>query len=88
MIIKVRVLPGFSKNEVVSRIGSVLRVQLVSKDVDSDETNKILKKVVAEFFGIKEKDVYIRKGQRGKEKTIELEGKSEEEFKQILDCIP
>ncbi len=88
MIIKVRVLPCSTKNEIVTRIGSVLRVQLVTKEVDSEETNKVLKKVVAEFFGIKEKNVYIRKGQKGKEKTIELEGKSEEDFRQILDCIP
>lgn len=88
MIIKVRVLPNSSKNEIISRIGSVLRVQLVTKEVDSEETNKLLRKVIAEFFEVKEKDVYIRKGQKGKEKTIELEGKSEEEFRQILDCIP
>jgi uncharacterized protein YggU (UPF0235/DUF167 family) len=88
MIIKVRVLPKSPKNEIVTRIGSVLRVQLLAKDVDSEDTNRMLKKVIAEFFCTKEKDVYIRKGQKGKEKTIELEGKSEEEFRQILDCIP
>lgn len=88
MIIKVRVLPNAKKNEIVSRIGSVLRVQLVTKSVEDEETNETLKKVIAEFFGIKEKDVYIRKGHRGKEKTVELEGKSEEEFRKILDYIP
>jgi uncharacterized protein YggU (UPF0235/DUF167 family) len=88
MIIKVRVLPNSPKNEIVTRIGSVLRVQLVTKDVDSEETNKMLKKVIAEFFEVKEKDVFIRRGQKGKEKTVELEGKSEEEFRQILDRIP
>lgn len=88
MIIKVRVLTNSPKNEIVSRIGAVVRVQLVTKDVDSDETNKVLKRVVAEFFGVREKNIFIRKGQKGKEKTIELEGKTEEEFKEILDCIP
>ncbi len=88
MIIKVRVLPNSPKNEIVSRIGAVVRVQLTTKDVGSEETNKLLKQVIAEFFGIKEKNIYIRKGHRGKEKTIELEGKTEEEFKELLDCIP
>ena len=59
MIIKVRVLPASRKNEIVTRIGSVLRVQLVTKDVDSEETNKVLKKVVAEFFEVKEKEVFL-----------------------------
>jgi len=41
-----------------------------------------------EFFGVKEKDIHLRKGHRGKEKTIEIEGKSDEEIRQLLDCIP
>ncbi|MFN3551091.1 MAG: DUF167 domain-containing protein [Endomicrobiia bacterium] len=88
MIIKVRVLPNSKNNEIVSRIGTVLRVCVTTKDVDSDETNNLVKKIVAEFFGVKEKDIYLRKGQRGKEKTIEIEGKSDEEIKELLDCIP
>ncbi len=88
MIIKVRVLPNSKNNEIVSRIGTVLRVCVKTKDVDSDETNNLIKKIVAEFFGVKERDIYLRKGQRGKEKTIEIEGKSDEEIKELLDCIP
>lgn len=88
MIIKVRVLPNSENNEIVSRIGTVLRVCVTTKDVDSEETNNLVKKIIAEFFGVKEKDVYLRKGQRGKEKTIEIEGKSDEEIKELLDCIP
>jgi uncharacterized protein YggU (UPF0235/DUF167 family) len=88
MIIKVRVLPNSKNNEIVSRIGTVLRVCVTTKDVDSDETNNLVKKIIMEFFGVKEKDIHLRKGHRGKEKTIEIEGKSDEEIRQLLDCIP
>ncbi len=88
MIIKARVVPNSKHNEIVSRIGTVLRVCVKNKDVDSDKTNELVKKIIAEFFGVKLKDVYLRKGHRGKEKTIEIEGKSEEELRRLLDCIP
>lgn len=88
MIIKVRVLPNSKENEIVSRIGTVLRVCVKTKDVDSEETNELVRKIIAEFFGVKLKDVYLRKGHRGKEKTIEIEGKPDEEIKELLDCIP
>lgn len=88
MILKVRVLPNSKNNEIVSRIGSVLRVCVTTSKVDSDETNALVKKIIAEFFNVKEKDVYLRKGQRGKEKTLEIEGKSDQEIKNLLDCIP
>lgn len=88
MIIKVRVVPNSKNNEIVSRVGSVIRMCVKTKDVDSDETNEIVRKAIAEFFGVKLKDIYLRKGHRGKEKTIEIEGKSEEELKELMDCIP
>lgn len=88
MIIKARVLPNSKHNEIVSRVGCVLRVCVTTKDVDSDETNNLVKKIIAEHFGVKLKDVYLRKGHRGKEKTIEIEGKSDEEIRELLDCIP
>lgn len=88
MIIKVRVVPNSKNNEIVSRVGSVIRMCVKTKDVDSDETNEIVRKAIAEFFGVKLKDIYLRKGHRGKEKTIEIEGKSDEELKELMDCIP
>ena len=59
MIIKVRVIPTTGNNEVISRIGSVLRVNII-----------------------------IVKGAKGKEKTVEVRDKSEEELRKIMDSIP
>ena len=51
MIIKVRVISTTGDNEVVSRIGSVLRVKVKTKKLDS-EANDILKYFMADFFSV------------------------------------
>lgn len=87
MIIKVRVIPTAGENEVVSRIGSVLRVKVKTTSVDS-EANSILKVFMAEFFDVPEAEINIVKGAKGKEKTVEVLGKPEEALKKIMDAIP
>jgi uncharacterized protein YggU (UPF0235/DUF167 family) len=32
--------------------------------------------------------IFLRKGERGREKTIEITGRSEEELDEVLDTIP
>lgn len=87
MIIKVRVISTAGDNEVVSRIGSVLRVKVKTKKLDS-EANDILKYFMADFFSVDEEDINIIKGNKGKEKTVEVRGKSEEALKKVMDAIP
>ena len=87
MIIKVRVISTSGDNEVVSRIGSVLRVKFKTKKLDS-EANDILKYFMADFFSVGEEDINIIKGNKGKEKTVEVRGKSEEALKKVMDAIP
>ncbi len=87
MIIKVRVISTSGDNEVVSRIGSVLRVKVKTKKLDS-EANDILKYFMADFFSVNEEDINIIKGNKGKEKTVEVRGKSEEALKKVMDAIP
>lgn len=87
MIIKVRVISTAGDNEVVSRIGSVLRVKVKTQKLDS-EANDILKYFMADFFSVTEEDINIIKGNKGKEKTVEVRGKSEEALKKVMDAIP
>ena len=87
MIIKVRVISTSGDNEVVSRIDSVLRVKNKTKKLDS-EANDILKYFMADFFSVSEEDINIIKGNKGKEKTVEVRGKSEEALKKVMDAIP
>lgn len=87
MIVKVRVIPNAPENEVVSRIGSVLRVKVAAPAVD-DKANSALKKYLAEFFEVSTKTVNITRGANGREKTVEISGRTEEELKRVMESIP
>ncbi len=88
MIIKVRLIPGAQRNEVISRIGSVLRVKITHKKVDDDPANAIMKAFLADFFNVSEESIILVKGAKGKEKTVEVRDKSEEALRKIMDAIP
>lgn len=88
MIIKVRVIPTSGHNEIISRIGSVLRMKIKNKKVDDDAANAMMKTFLADFFAVREDQIIIVKGAKGKEKTVEVRDKSEEELRKIMDSIP
>ena len=88
MIIKVRLIPTTGRNEVISRIGSVLRVKIKNKKVDDVSANALMKTFLADFFNVAEESIIIVKGAKGKEKTVEVHDKSEEELRKIMDSIP
>ncbi|MCX5797074.1 MAG: DUF167 domain-containing protein [Elusimicrobia bacterium] len=87
MIVKVRLMPGAEDNEIVNRIGSVLRVRVTAPAMD-DKANATLKDYLAEFFEVPPLKVNILRGMNGCEKTVEIVGRSEEQFKQVMACIP
>jgi len=87
MIVKVRVIPKSLDNEVVSRIGSVLRVKVTAPKLD-DEANNTLRDFLADFFDVAPRSVNIIRGAKGREKTVEIIGKSEESLRRVMDSIP
>jgi uncharacterized protein (TIGR00251 family) len=87
MIIKVRVIPNSKRNEVVSRVGSILRVKISAPAVDG-KANEELCDFLSDFFEVKRSMIFFRKGERGREKTIEITGRQEEDLDKILDTIP
>ena len=87
MIVKVRIIPNAPDNEFVSRIGSVLRVKVTSSEVD-EKANSTLKGYLAEFFEVKSKSINIIRGAKGREKTVEITGKTEENLKRVMEAIP
>lgn len=87
MMIKVRVIPSSKRNEVVSRIGSILRVKLTAPAVEGS-ANEELCDYLSEFFEVKRAHIFLRKGERGREKTIEICGRSEEDLDEVLETIP
>ncbi len=87
MIIKVRVIPNSKRNEVVSRIGSILRVKIAAPAVEG-RANEELCDYLSDFFDVRRSHILLRKGERGREKTIEIVGRTEEELDEVLDTIP
>ena len=87
MIVKVRVIPNAPENEVVSRIGSVLRVKVNAPATD-EKANSALQRYLAEFFEVSMKTVNILRGAKGREKTVEISGRTEEDLKRVMDSIP
>ncbi len=87
MIIRVRVIPNAAHSEVMGRVGSIVRVRVAAEAVDG-EANDELMEFLAEFFGVKEKYVSILRGEKGKEKTIQIEGRPDHELEEIMDAIP
>ncbi|MBQ3835017.1 MAG: DUF167 domain-containing protein [Elusimicrobia bacterium] len=87
MIIKVRVIPNSKRNEVVSRIGSILRVKIAAPAVEG-RANEELCDYLSDFFDVRRSGILLRKGERGREKTIEVTGRAEEELAEVLNTIP
>lgn len=88
MIIKVRVIPDSDDNEVVSRIGSVLRVRVATPGKNDDRVNNSLRRYLAEYFDVRSSFINILRGAKGKEKTVEISGKSEEDLRCLMESIP
>ncbi|MBI4369713.1 MAG: DUF167 domain-containing protein [Elusimicrobia bacterium] len=88
MLIKVRVIPNSDDNEVVSRIGSVLRVRVATASKDDEKVNSALRRYLAEFFDVRSNTVNILRGAKGKEKTVEISGRTEEDLRYVLESIP
>lgn len=87
MIIRVRVIPNSEENEVVGRIGSVVRVKVASPEID-EKSNGVLIGYLAEFFEVKPKSIHIMRGEKAREKMVNIVGRSEDELKRVLEMIP
>src|ERR1700687_4476671 len=87
MIIRVRVIPNGMENEGVGRIGSGVRGKVVTPEV-SEVANTVLINYLAEFFEVRSKSIHIMRGEKAREKTVQIIGRSEDELKRVMDEIP
>lgn len=87
MIIRIRVIPHADENEVVGRIGSVVRVKVVSDEV-SEAANSVLINYLAEFFEVRPNAIHIMRGEKAREKTVNIVGRPEDELKRVMETIP
>jgi uncharacterized protein len=88
MIIRVRVIPKSSTwTEIAGRIGSTVRVKLMTSDIEGPANSELVE-FLSEFFEVSDENVKILRGEKGKEKTVEIEGRPEEELEEIMESIP
>ncbi len=87
MIIRIRVIPNSEENEVVGRIGSVVRVKVTSPQIN-ELANNVLIGYLAEFFEVKPKSIHIMRGEKAREKTVNIVGRPEDELKRVMEMIP
>lgn len=87
MIIRVRVIPSAKENDIVGRIGSTIRLKVAAPAIDG-KANMELTSFLSEFFEVRPKSIKIVRGEKGREKTVEIEGRKEEELKKMMESIP
>lgn len=87
MIVKVRVIPNAERSEVVGRIGHTLRVKVAAPPVEN-KLNDMLQEYLAEFFDVRPRMVQIIRGERAREKTLNIIGRPEDDLEMLMDTIP
>ena len=87
MIIRVRVIPNAKHSEVMGRVGSIVRVRIAAPAMEG-KANEELLEFLAEFFGVAPRHVSILRGEKGKEKTVQIEGRPDHELEDVMDSIP
>jgi len=87
MIIRVRVIPSEGQKEVVGRIGSVVRVKMDLPQA-KQEANGGLISYLAEFFEVPEQSIHIMRGEKAREKTVNIGGRPEDELRRVMESIP
>ena len=87
MIVKVRVIPNAKISEVVGRIGHTLRVKVAASPTENKVNDK-LQEYLAEFFDVRPMMVQIIRGERAREKTLNIGGRPEDDLEMMMDTIP
>lgn len=79
----VLIQPRSSKNEIIGIYNEALKVRLTSPPVEG-AANKACMRFFAKWLGVSHSEVNIIHGLSSKNKTIEVTGLTEEQFREIL----
>jgi uncharacterized protein len=83
--IAVRLQPKASRNEVTGERGGVIQVRVTAPPVDG-KANRALIKFVAKRLGIAPSEITLVRGERGREKLLEVRGpKAADARKRLLE---
>lgn len=82
-ILKVKVQPGASRNEIAGMWMDMLKVKVTAQP-ESGRANKACIELLAKELGIPKSRLRIIKGHTSREKQIEIDGMSEDELSNKL----
>lgn len=71
VLLKVHVNPRSSRNQIAGFHGDALNVKITAPAVEG-KANKALTAFLAEYFGLKKKQVEIKTGEKSREKVVAL----------------
>ncbi|MFH1029737.1 MAG: DUF167 domain-containing protein [bacterium] len=71
MLLNIKVIPRAKKNEVIKIDEGHYRARLTAAPVNG-KANEALIKVLSEYFGVSKSAVVIVRGEKGREKAIEI----------------
>jgi hypothetical protein len=81
--IRVRLTPRSARNEIDGWRDGLLRVRVTAPPVDG-KANAALERLVADALGVRKSAVSVVSGARGREKTIAIEGYSQDKVHDLL----
>ncbi|MHB1159033.1 MAG: DUF167 domain-containing protein [Chloroflexota bacterium] len=76
--LRIHVQPGASRNEITGWEGDLLRVRLRARAIEG-KANKSLVEFLAESLGLRPRQVALLRGERSREKLVEVDLPSLEE---------
>jgi len=86
-VLKVKVSPRSSRDQVVSFVDGVLAIRLTAPPVEG-EANAAVIKFIAKALGLKRSQLSIKSGLASRTKMIEIEGIGEEDLvSRIEQCL-
>lgn len=83
VLIRVKVVPGASRDRVVGVLGSRLKV-CVSAPPEGGKANRAVSELIASALGVRARDVIVESGSASPEKTLRVSGVTLDRARQQL----
>lgn len=83
MLLKIKAVPGASRDEIAGMIGDRLKVRITAPP-EAGKANKAICTLIAKKLGVKSRDVSIESGQTSAEKTVRIKDVDEEAIARLL----
>jgi uncharacterized protein len=84
ILLKIKVQPRASKNEISGVLGDALKIRITAPPVDG-EANECVISFLAKLFKVAKQDIEITTGHTGRNKSVFIWGITAQQFKKITN---